>query len=75
MLILSRKDGESIVIDGGVRIVVLGVDRTGVRLGIDAPADVRILRGEIISQVARENQRATANAKEWLEVVPVLPHA
>jgi carbon storage regulator len=71
MLILGRREGESIVIDGGVRIVVLSADRKGVRLGIEAPADVRILRGEIVTQVADENQRATAGGKEWLEVVPV----
>jgi carbon storage regulator len=58
MLILSRKAGDSVMIDGGVRIVVLGVEGSSVRLGIDAPADVRVLRGEIVKQVERENERA-----------------
>jgi len=58
MLILSRKAGDSVMIDGGVRIVVLGVEGNSVRLGIDAPADVRVLRGEILKQVERENERA-----------------
>jgi carbon storage regulator len=58
MLILSRKAGDSLMIDGGVRIVVLGVEGSSVRLGIDAPADVRVLRGEILTQVERENERA-----------------
>lgn len=58
MLILSRKAGEAIVIEGGVRIVVLGSDRKGVRLGIDAPTTVRILRGEIVGAVEEENRRA-----------------
>jgi carbon storage regulator len=58
MLILSRKAGDSLLIDGGVRIVVLGVEGTSVRLGIDAPTDVRVMRGEIINQVERENERA-----------------
>jgi carbon storage regulator len=58
MLILSRKAGDSVLIDGGVRIVVLGVEGTSVRLGIDAPVDVRVLRGEILKQVERENERA-----------------
>ncbi len=58
MLILSRKAGDSLMIDGGVRIVVLGVEGSSVRLGIDAPADVRVLRGEILNQVERENERA-----------------
>jgi carbon storage regulator len=58
MLILSRKAGDSLIIDGGVRIVVLGVEGSSVRLGIDAPTDVRVLRGEILKQVERENERA-----------------
>jgi len=58
MLILSRKAGDSLMIGGGVRIVVLGVEGSSVRLGIDAPADVRVLRGEILNQVERENERA-----------------
>ena len=58
MLILSRKAGDSLVIDGGVRVIVLGVEGSSVRLGIDAPSDVRVLRGEILKQVERENERA-----------------
>ncbi len=70
MLILSRKEGDSIVIDGGVRIVVLSSDRRGVRLGIEAPAETRILRGEIVDQVGQENRRATSASREWLDLVP-----
>jgi carbon storage regulator len=58
VLILSRRAGDSLMIDGGVRIVVLGVEGTSVRLGIDAPTDVRVMRGEILMQVERENERA-----------------
>lgn len=60
MLILGRKEGDSILIEGGIRIVVVSCDRGGVRIGIEAPADVKILRGEIADKVAQENQRATA---------------
>lgn len=58
MLILGRREGESILIDGGIRIVVVSCDRGGVRIGIEAPGSVKILRGEIADQVAKENQRA-----------------
>ncbi len=70
MLILSRKEGDSIVIGGDIRVIVLSADRHGVRLGIEAPSDVRNLRGEIVSQVEKENQRATGSAKEWSDLVP-----
>ncbi|MDZ7630580.1 MAG: carbon storage regulator [Gemmatimonadaceae bacterium] len=59
MLILSRKAGDAIVIDGGIRIVVVQCDRGGVRIGIEAPADVTILRAELVDQVAAQNKRAT----------------
>jgi carbon storage regulator len=71
MLILGRRPGESIVIDGGIRIVVLACDRGGVRLGIEAPPEVTILRGEIARAVAEENRKATAaeDAKAWVEAL------
>ena len=52
MLVLSRKIGESIQIAGGIRVTVTEVRGGRVRLSIEAPADVRVLRKEI---VANEN--------------------
>jgi len=67
VLILGRRAGESIVIDGGIRIVVLATDRGSVRLGIEAPTEVTILRGEIAQAVVESNQKATAaDAAEWV---------
>ena len=73
MLILSRRPGDSILIGDGIRVVVIASDRRGVRLGIDAPPDVTILRGEIVSEIADENRRAHAvpEASEWLKAIPV----
>ncbi len=71
MLILGRKVGDSIMIGDHIRVVVLACDRGGVRLGIEAPSEVTILRGEIVSDISAENQRAgAANAgQEWLRVI------
>jgi len=52
MLVLSRKLNEKIVIDGGIVVTVVKIDRNQVRLGIEAPGDVRIFREEIASAVA-----------------------
>lgn len=50
MLVLSRKTGQKIVIDDDIVIEVLEVSRNGqVRLGVTAPADVLILREELIN--------------------------
>ena len=72
MLILGRRPGESILIDGGIRLVVISCDRRGVGLGIEAPAHVGIVRGEIVTQIADENRRANASpeARAWLDILP-----
>lgn len=59
MLILSRKAGDAIVIDGGIRIVVVQCDRGSVRIGIEAPSDTTILRAELVDQVAAQNKLAS----------------
>lgn len=59
MLILSRRPGDAILIDGGIRLVVIACDKRGVRLGIEAPVDVGIVREEIATLVADENRRAS----------------
>jgi carbon storage regulator CsrA len=47
MLVLSRQPGEKVVIDGGITVTVVSVIAKKVRLAFDAPAQVRILRGEL----------------------------
>jgi carbon storage regulator len=63
MLILSRRVGDAILVEGGIRIVIIACDRKGVRIGVEAPPDVSILREEIVTQIASENQRANATAE------------
>lgn len=59
MLILARRAGEKIVIDGEIVVTVLEVGRGGqVRLGIDAPRKHRILRHELVEEVGAENRGA-----------------
>lgn len=47
MLVLSRKKNESIVIGDNIKIEVLKVSGNTVRIGIQAPRDVKVLRGEL----------------------------
>jgi carbon storage regulator len=63
MLILRRKIGERIVIDGRIEVTVLQVRGGKVRLGFSAPRDVRVLREEVLRPAAidvpaDENQAA-----------------
>lgn len=73
MLVLNRRRGEAILIDGGIRIVVLDSDRRGARLGIEAPDDTRIRREELVSDVAAENRRAGAKVDRegWAAALPL----
>jgi carbon storage regulator CsrA len=52
MLILTRKIDQAIVIQGDIKIMVLGVERDRVKIGIDAPANVTVLREELMDQQA-----------------------
>ena len=47
MLVLTRRVGEEIVIDGGIRITVTGVQGEKVRIGVTAPESVRVDRQEV----------------------------
>jgi carbon storage regulator len=47
MLVLSRKEGESILVGSDIRITVLRVKGSSVRVGIEAPSHTGILRSEI----------------------------
>ena len=51
MLVLSRKINEKIVIDGNIVVTVVKIDRNQVRIGIEAPGDVRVFREEILGGI------------------------
>lgn len=59
MLVLTRKIGERIVIDNNIVIEVMAVQGQKIRLGIQAPADVHILREELIQANILTNERPT----------------
>ena len=69
MLILSRKQGDAVLIDGGIRVEVVAVDGATVRLGIEAPSSVGIVREEIAVRIADENRRAGSESMDpkWLD--------
>ncbi len=73
MLILSRKPGESIVIDGRIRLKVVRVDGEVVKLGIDAPADLPVHRQEVYDEIQLSNQQALTRQKAPLPKLPVRP--
>jgi len=47
MLVLRRKVGEAIILNDAIRITILAIDRYRVKIGIDAPPDVIVVREEL----------------------------
>ncbi len=67
MLVLTRKLGEVIRVGETVTVRVLEVKGNQVRLGVDAPADVRIYREEIYRAVQKENEEAVVRDATGLD--------
>ncbi|GFM79393.1 carbon storage regulator [Pseudomonas cichorii] len=61
MLVLTREIGESFSIGDNITVQILGVNGNQVRLGIDAPKDIKIHRAEVFRRIARKlsQQEAT----------------
>jgi carbon storage regulator len=66
MLILSRKPGESIVIDGRITIKVMRLDGDLVKIGIDAPINVPVHRQEVYDEIQKNNQEALTHPRSRL---------
>lgn len=61
MLILARKLGESIAIGDDIRITFLDFNGKQLRIGIEAPRQVAVHRGEIYQQIQAQNRQAAAS--------------
>ena len=57
MLVLSRKEGEKLVIGDNITLVVSKISGNRVTLGIEAPADVKIFRGELKTEESKKGPR------------------
>ncbi len=58
MLILTRRKEESILIGDNIKITILDVQNNQVKIGIEAPKELSILREELVLEVKNENNRA-----------------
>lgn len=59
MLVLTRKVGEGLIIGDEIRITVVEIKGGGIRLGIEAPAAVKIHRQEVYDRIFQENKEAS----------------
>ena len=63
MLVLSRKHGERVLIGDNVTVTIVRIGPNAVKLGIDAPKELNIVREELCVGQGQRNGAATAEAK------------
>ncbi|MCL9661859.1 carbon storage regulator CsrA [Paenibacillus hunanensis] len=64
MLVLSRKKGESIIIDDQIEVTILSTDADTIKIGISAPKNIDIYRKEIYHAIQLSNQSAAVNTAD-----------
>ena len=62
MLVLARKENEAIHIGENIIIKVVSVENGVVKLGIDAPKEIQIVRNELIEELTNSNKAASKKA-------------
>ena len=67
MLVLSRKLNEKIRIGPDVVINVIAISENQVKIGIEAPVDIKILRDELYEHIKRQNEQVAELSKEILK--------
>ena len=58
MLVLNRKPGESIILGDNIEIKILEIQEGKIKIGIEAPKDVTILRKEVYEEIIEENKES-----------------
>ena len=61
MLALSRKKGEAIVINNDIEITILEVKGEQVKIGVEAPKEVKVFRQEVFNAIQNENRAAAVS--------------
>lgn len=59
MLVLARKLDETIIIDDNITVKIISIDKGVVKLGIDAPKEISIIRNELLEDVKDSNIAAS----------------
>lgn len=63
MLALSRKKGESLIINNNIEIIILESHGDQVKIGISAPKEIPVYRKEVYLQIQKENEESMHTAK------------
>lgn len=75
MLILSRKPGESIVIDGRIIVKIMRLEGDVVKVGIDAPLEIPVHRQEVYEEIQKSNKESLTDSRAKLpRLAPGMTH-
>lgn len=69
MLYLTRKIGESVIINDDIEVTVVDIRGKSIKLGFTFPSDATVLRREIFERIQEENRAAAASDEEALTEV------
>ncbi len=69
MLVLSRKINQSIVIGDNIEIMLVDIRGDQIKLGINAPRDVKIFRKEVYEEIESQNLEASKTNPEQLNIL------
>jgi len=67
MLVLTRKVGEKINIGGDIIVNVLEINKGSVRLGVEAPRNISILRHQVYERIREENLKSAQGSSVEIE--------
>ncbi len=63
MLVLARKINQSIIINNSVEVVIIDIKGDQIKIGINAPRDIKILRKEVYDEIEKQNKEAISQAE------------
>jgi len=70
MLVIRRREGEALLVDGRIEITILEITPSRVKIGVSAPAEVTVLRKEVLL-TEQENREAAQFPSDRLRTSPV----
>lgn len=75
MLVISRKREESLVIGDNIEIKIVKIEENSVKIAIDAPKDLKILRKELIQDISAQNKKSISeNMMDAISKIEGLKH-
>jgi carbon storage regulator len=69
MLVLTRKKNQEIMLGNDIKITILEIGEDAIKIGIDAPKNITILRAELYQDVKKENTTAAINDNTTVDLL------